>query len=114
VIQKAGHLTIEREGLSHRLAGADEVQQRLRDGDRLLIFPEGTFGRAPGLLPFRLGAFRAAVDAGRPIVPLAIDGTRHVLRDGTWLFRHGPITVTIGAPVEPRTQGWPETGSTRK
>jgi fatty-acyl-CoA synthase len=108
VIRKAEHVTIEREGLSHRLAGADEVQQRLRDGDRLVIFPEGTFGRAPGLLPFRLGAFRAAVDTGRPIVPLAIDGTRHVLTDGTWLFRRGPITVTIGAPMEPRAKGWPE------
>jgi 1-acyl-sn-glycerol-3-phosphate acyltransferase len=73
-----------------------------------MIFPEGTFVRASGLLPFRLGAFRAAVDTGRPIVPVAIAGTRYVLPDGTWLFRHGPITLTIGAPIEPQAQGWPE------
>jgi len=35
-------------------------------------------------------------------------GTRQVLPDGTWLFRHGPITLTIGAPIAPRAQGWPE------
>lgn len=108
VIRKAEHLTIEKAGLSDRLAGADEVTERLRGGERLMIFPEGTFVRAPGLLPFRLGAFRAAVDTGRPIVPAAVDGTRHILPDGTWLFRHGTITVTIGAPMEPRGQGWPE------
>ena len=73
-----------------------------------MIFPEGTFVRSPGLLPFRLGAFRAAVDTGRPIVPVAIRGTRHILPDGTWLFRRGPLTVTIGIPIEPRAQGWPE------
>jgi 1-acyl-sn-glycerol-3-phosphate acyltransferase len=108
VIRKAEHLTIEKGGLSDRLAGADEVERRLREGERLMIFPEGTFGRAPVLLPFRLGAFRAAVETGRPIVPVAIAGARHVLPDGTWLFRHGPITVTIGAPLEPRDRGWPE------
>jgi acyl carrier protein len=108
VIRKAGHLTIAKAGLSDRLAGADEVERRLRDGDRLLVFPEGTFARAPGLLPFRLGAFRAAVDTGLPLVPVAIAGTRRILPDGTWRFRHGPLTVTIGAPMEPRSQGWPE------
>jgi 1-acyl-sn-glycerol-3-phosphate acyltransferase len=108
VIRKAEHLTIEKAGLSDRLAGTDEVERRLRDGERLMIVPEGTFVRASGLLPFRLGAFRAAVDTGRPIVPVAIAGTRHVLPAGTWLLRHGPITLTIGAPIGPRAQGWPE------
>jgi 1-acyl-sn-glycerol-3-phosphate acyltransferase len=108
VLRKAEHLTIEKAGLSDRLAGADEVERRLRDGERLVIFAEGTFVRRPGLLPFRLGAFRAAVDTGRPVVPVAVAGTRRVLPDGTWLFRHAPITVTIGAPVEPRAEGWPE------
>ena len=108
VIRKAEHLTIEKAGLSDRLAGADQVERQLRDGDRLLIFAEGTFARRPGLLPFRLGAFRAAVDSGRPIIPIALAGTRRVLPDGTWLFRHAPITVTIGAPLKPQTGGWPE------
>ncbi len=108
VLRKAEHLPIEKAGLSDRLAGADEVERRLRDGERLVIFAEGTFVRRPGLLPFRLGAFRAAVDTGRPVVPVAVAGTRRVLPDGTWLFRHAPITVTIGAPLEPRAEGWPE------
>jgi 1-acyl-sn-glycerol-3-phosphate acyltransferase len=73
-----------------------------------MIFPEGTFVRAPGLLPFRLGAFKAAVETGRPIIPIAIAGTRRLLPDGSWVFRHGPIEVTIGAPLQPRGDGWPE------
>jgi 1-acyl-sn-glycerol-3-phosphate acyltransferase len=108
VIRKAGYLTIEKAGFSDRLAGAEEVGRRLREGERLMIFPEGTFVRAPGLLPFRLGAFRAAVDPGQPIGPIAIAGTRHVLPDGRWLFRRGPIIVTICPPLTPQARGWPE------
>jgi 1-acyl-sn-glycerol-3-phosphate acyltransferase len=108
VIRKAQHSTIEKSRMTERLAGAEEVAKRLHEGELLVVFPEGTFVRAPGLLPFRLGAFRAAVDAGRPIVSVAIRGTRHVLPDGTWLFRHGTIDVTIGVPLQPQGQGWPE------
>lgn len=108
VIRKAEHSTIEKSRMVERLAGADELTRRLHEGELLMVFPEGTFVRSPGLLPFRLGAFRAAVDAGRPIVPVAIRGTRYVLPDGTWLFRRGTIDVTIGAPHQPERQGWPE------
>jgi len=108
VIKKAEHLTIEKARMIERLAGADTLASRLRQGDLLMVFPEGTFAQSPGLLPFRLGAFRAAVDAGRPVVPIAIRGTRQVLPDGTWLFRRAPIVVTIGAPIYPQAQGWPE------
>jgi len=108
VIRKAGHIAIEKTALSDRLAGADEVAARLQRGDRLVIFPEGTFARAPRLLPFRLGAFRAAVEAQRPVVPLAIVGTRRVLPDGARLFRRAPVTVVVGPPMPPRGSGWPE------
>jgi len=108
VIRKAEHLTIEKAGLSDRLAGADEVARQLRTGGRLFVFPEGTFEERPELLPFRLGAFRAAVDTGQPIVPIALAGTRHVLSADSWLFRRSPLTVTIGLPLSPQAEGWPE------
>ena len=74
----------------------------------MLIFPEGTFFRPPGLLPFRLGAFKAAVDTKRPVVPIALRGTRKLLPDGTWLFRRARIDVTIWTPLVPKVQEWQE------
>jgi 1-acyl-sn-glycerol-3-phosphate acyltransferase len=108
VIEKAGHLKIERGDLSMRLQGAEEVVEQLRAGSLLVVFPEGTFARSPGLLPFRLGAFKAAVETRTPVVPVAIRGTRRVLPDGTWWFRRAPIDVTIGTPLNPEQTGWPE------
>jgi len=108
VITKAGHSTIERAHVAEQLAGAEAIVKLLRDDGLLLVFPEGRFVGSPGLLPFRLGAFRAAVETGEPVVPIAIRGTRNILPDGTWLMRHGPIAVTIGAPLQPRAKSWQE------
>jgi len=89
-----------------RLAKADAIADskrlvaRVRAGRGLMYFPEGTLMRAPGLLPFRLGAFEAAVAAGVPVVPVVIRGTRSILRDQSWFPRRGPITVTIEPAVD--------------
>jgi 1-acyl-sn-glycerol-3-phosphate acyltransferase len=107
VIRKVGHLVVERGDPARSAAGAERVSRALAEGLLLLVFPEGTFRRAPGLLPFRLGAFKAAVEQQRPVIPVAIRGSRDVLPADTWLPRPGPIVVTIGAPVLPEGTGWP-------
>jgi 1-acyl-sn-glycerol-3-phosphate acyltransferase len=108
VIRKAGHVTIEKATIADQIAGADVLARQLREGRQMLVFPEGTFFRKPELLPFRLGAFKAAVESRRPIVPIALRGTRQVLPDGTWLFTRKPIDVIVGAPLVPKAQGWEE------
>jgi 1-acyl-sn-glycerol-3-phosphate acyltransferase len=77
-----------------------------RGGQSLIVFPEGTFRRMPGLLAFRMGAFVIAAQSGVPVVPVTIRGTRSILRDGQWLFRRGRISVTFSAPVEPKGSDW--------
>jgi acyl carrier protein len=86
------------------LKSVDDVhrlQRLLEKSERLIFFPEGTFTRVPGLRPFHLGAFRSAADAGVPVIPVAIRGTRSVLRADSWFPRHGAITVTVGEPIDP-------------
>ena len=107
-IRKGEHIPIEKGDLSQQIAGAGAVVAQLRQGESLFVFPEGTFVAAPGLLPFRLGAFRAAVETGRPVVPVAISGTRRILPADTLLLRPGRITVTIGQPLAPAAGGWQE------
>jgi 1-acyl-sn-glycerol-3-phosphate acyltransferase len=84
-------------GVADILHAFDEV----RAGGCLAWFPEGTFTRMPGLLGFHLGAFEVACQAGIPIVPVTIRGTRSILRSGQWLPRRGAIAVHIGKPLAP-------------
>jgi 1-acyl-sn-glycerol-3-phosphate acyltransferase len=85
-----------------RQKGIEDSQQLAAAAGRgrsLLFFPEGTFMRMPGLLPFRMGAFETAAKSGLVLVPLAIRGTRSILRAGSWFPRQGAIRVLIGEPI---------------
>jgi 1-acyl-sn-glycerol-3-phosphate acyltransferase len=100
-IRKVGHLVVDRTNLTGRRACALAMRETLRQGMSVLVFPEGTIHRNGDLLPFRPGAFRIAVEVGRPVVPISLRGTRHVLPDGPRVFRRGSLDVTIHEPVEP-------------
>jgi len=86
-----------------------EKEQVIKDAQRiartaqqqsLFFFPEGTFTRIPGVQNFRLGAFVTAAQVNIPVVPIAIRGTRSILRAQSWFPRHGSITLTIGEPIK--------------
>lgn len=88
---------------------ADEgrnVTEAARAGQSLGFFPEGTFDRRPGLLPFRMGAFLASAQAGAPVVPVTICGTRSILRAGSWLPRRGRLEVIVDPPILPDGADW--------
>jgi 1-acyl-sn-glycerol-3-phosphate acyltransferase len=108
VIRKAAHLTAERGDPARAVEDAAGATAWLRAGTSLFVFPEGTFVGHPGILPFRLGAFKAAVEADCPVIPVALRGTREILPDGTWLPRAGSITVAVGTPLAPHGGGWTE------
>jgi fatty-acyl-CoA synthase len=102
-LRKLGHYAFDREDSRARLEQAEEIEQALRRGESVLVFPEGTFTAQAGVRAFQLGAFKAAIATDRPVVPVALDGIRHVLRDGTWLPRPGRITVAICPPLFPQS-----------
>jgi 1-acyl-sn-glycerol-3-phosphate acyltransferase len=105
-LRRLGCVFIERAAA----AGAGGEASRLADvatsQRRLVVFPEGTFDRAPGLLPFRLGAFQVAVSAHVPVVPVALRGARDALRGDQWLPRPGPIEVEVLAAQLPKASGF--------
>jgi 1-acyl-sn-glycerol-3-phosphate acyltransferase len=84
--------------------GVEDVNRALdaaQTGRMLVFLPEGTFTRAPGLLPFRLGAFVIAARQHLSILPLTLRGTRSILRSDQWFPRRGEISVTIGPLFSP-------------
>lgn len=66
----------------------------------IIIFPEGTRSTTGELLPFKDGAFRLAIEAGVPILPLVVYGTRTVLRKHDWRFGRSRAEVRVLPPVE--------------
>jgi 1-acyl-sn-glycerol-3-phosphate acyltransferase len=107
LLRRLGAVFVERFDPAQGQAEVRKALEAVRAGESLVIFVEGTFRRWPGLLPFRMGAFVLAAEAGVPIVPLALRGTRSILR-GTELFlRRGRVEAVAAPPIAPRGDGWP-------
>jgi acyl carrier protein len=105
-LRRIGALFVERFDKQRGVADARLTAQTVRAGRSVLFFPEGTFMRMPGLLPFRMGAFVAAAEAGAPVVPVTIHGTRSLLRAGSWFPHRGAVRVSVGAPILPVGTDW--------
>jgi 1-acyl-sn-glycerol-3-phosphate acyltransferase len=89
--------------------GAEDAARQVaaaRAGGSPIFFPEGTFKRAPGLLPFRMGAFVTAAQTGLPVIPVTLRGTRLMLPDGVVWPRRSVLRVFIGAPILPQGSDW--------
>jgi 1-acyl-sn-glycerol-3-phosphate acyltransferase len=81
---------------AERLHGVVSV---VRGGASLCAFPEGTRNRAGRVGPFKGGAFQVALQAGVPVVPIAIEGSGKVLPASGFKVRPGTIRVRIGDPI---------------
>jgi 1-acyl-sn-glycerol-3-phosphate acyltransferase len=92
---------VERFDREKGLIDAQRITQAAQRQQSLFFFPEGTFTRAPGLQQFYMGAFVTAAQANIPVVPIAIRGTRSMLRSRSWFPRRGRITISIGEIIEP-------------
>ncbi|MBK6921752.1 MAG: AMP-binding protein [Deltaproteobacteria bacterium] len=101
VLRRLGHLFVDRHSTARSLADLEQVVALLREGRRVLVFPEGTFSAEIGLRPFKLGAFRLACEHDVPVVPCAMRGTRKALRDGTWLPKRSALVVEVLPALQP-------------
>ena len=105
-LRRIGAVFVERFDKQRGVADARRTVQTVQAGRSLLFFPEGTFTRMPGLLPFHMGAFVAAAEAGVPVVPVTIRGTRSLLRADSWFPHRGAVHVSVGAPILPVGTDW--------
>ena len=107
---RSGHFAFDRSDANARVAQSNEIEEALRRGESVVIYPEGTFTPDAGVRPFQLGAFKAAVETQRAICPVAVRGARELLRDETYLPKPGRVILTVGPLIEPSNgaDGWRE------
>lgn len=98
-IARAGHLTVSRGSIRSSIQSMNECAGRIREkGVSVLIFAEGTRGMgAPQA--FKDGAAYLAIQAGVPILPVAVWGTQRILAAKSSHFRSGEVELRIGAPI---------------
>jgi 1-acyl-sn-glycerol-3-phosphate acyltransferase len=95
----AGDIAVRRAERTSRAEALEACRKRLRHRVSVMIFPEGTRSRTDELLPFKDGAFRLAVEAGVPILPLVVAGTRTAMQKGSLLFGRTRAEVRALEPI---------------
>jgi 1-acyl-sn-glycerol-3-phosphate acyltransferase len=101
-----GTVFVERIDPAGGIETAREIAAALEAGETLVMFPEGTFDRRPGLRAFHVGAFVAACQAGVAMVPVGLAGTRGILRGDSGFARPGRIVVAVGPTIAPQGDDW--------
>jgi len=92
-----GNILIDRANRSKAVGTIDQVVDNLKDSDvSVWMFPEGTRSRGRGLLPFKTGAFHAAIGAGLPIIPIVCSSTGGV-KLNRW--NNGHVIVEMLDPI---------------
>ena len=98
-LRRSGHLLVDRRR-PDRAGILDRWRALVGEGLSLIIFPEGTRSPDGRIGPFKAGSFLLAIEAGLPIVPLSIDGTRQVMPKGRLMTCPGRATLVVHAPIE--------------
>ncbi len=99
IVRRVGVFAIAPKEGELDLMGVASVYHVLSQGGRVLMFPEGRYSRGRALRPLRKGVAHFALQAGVPIVPIAIEGIDQLRLRGT-------VTITVGRPVYPDAPVW--------
>jgi 1-acyl-sn-glycerol-3-phosphate acyltransferase len=102
-MRAAGMVEIQRENRKAAFGAYEVAAERIRHGNSVVVFPEGTRGYDYRLRPFKKGPFVLAIAAGVPVVPIIVHGTIEILPKGSFRVHSGTIDIHLLEPVSTTT-----------
>lgn len=111
-LKRTGHMLVDR---SHpdRSRIFEWATRLAANGLSLIIFPEGTRSRTGRLGKFKGGSIMLAMQAGLPLVPIAIVGSRHVMKKGELTTKPGQVRLIVHDPILTAANTKPSTAEVR-
>ena len=99
-LRDCGHVAIDRMNRDTAVRSMRTIVERMNKKIlQVIIFAEGTRSADGELQPFKKGPFVLAIEAGVPVVPVSIIGSREIMPKGSFLVSRGEITVRVGEPI---------------
>ena len=99
LIRAAGQIPVDPSNKKITANGLRTAHDMLVQGDSLTVLPEGERTLDGTVGPFYPGAFRLAIAAGVPVVPVAMKGGRGINRRGDWRIRPGRVSLEFLDPI---------------
>ena len=99
----AGHIVIDRRDNERSVRSLKRAAESVRSGVSVIVFPEGTRSATGELGPFKSGGFYLAIEAGVPILPVTVSGSRRITPRRSLRVESGRILVRYGKPIPTET-----------
>jgi 1-acyl-sn-glycerol-3-phosphate acyltransferase len=112
-LKRTGHMLVDRRNPDR--SGIFGWATRLTsNGLSLIVFPEGTRSRTGMMGKFKGGSIMLAMQAGLPIVPISVIGSRHVMKKGELTTKPGYVTLIVHEPIEAPANAEPSVHEVRE
>src|SRR5262245_25476009 len=98
-LRRSGQIPIDRENPHAAVKSLRDAADFIRQGNIVVIFPEGGTSRDGSIRPFKGGGFMLATKSNALVVPVTIRGSRAVLMPKTYHLRPGRVEVGVGKPI---------------
>jgi 1-acyl-sn-glycerol-3-phosphate acyltransferase len=98
-LRRTGHMLVDRRN-PDRVAIFGWASRLMSQGLSLIVFPEGTRSGDGRVGRFKGGSFYLALEAGLPVVPLSVIGSRHVMLKGRLATYPGRVTLVVHDPID--------------
>jgi 1-acyl-sn-glycerol-3-phosphate acyltransferase len=98
--ESAGVVFLARENRKAAFESYHGAASEVADGQSVVVFPEGTRGRAYALRPFKKGPFVLAIAAKAPVVPVVVYGALEMMPKGKFGVRSNTVHVHFLEAVE--------------
>lgn len=100
-LRRTGHMLVDRRR-PERSKIFEWASRLTSSGLSLIVFPEGTRSRDGRVARFKGGGFHLAIEAGLPVVPLSVIGSRHVMLKGRLATYPGDVKLVVHEPIDTR------------
>ncbi len=102
-LRMGGHVIVYRGNHEKSVASLRRAAERIAEGTHVIVFPEGTRSTEGRLGSLKSGGFHLAIEAGAPIVPITVSGSRFITPKSSLRIEPGLMRIHYGEPIP--TQG---------
>jgi 1-acyl-sn-glycerol-3-phosphate acyltransferase len=98
-IAASGYIPVVRGNRKKSYQAFVKTIEKLKAGNSIVIFPEGTRSEDGTIGPFKKGGLLLSVRSGAPLVPVTLLGTGNIIKKGSGIIRPGRIQIIISPPI---------------
>jgi len=91
---------MDRNDIRQQVKGISEGIGYLKEGQSIVLFPEGTRSESGALGDFKPGGLKLATKSGVPIVPVTIKGSIDLMRKGSFKIKPSKVVIIVSDPIE--------------